>query len=544
MDKDKCQGITGAFPNRNFAPLHTNIENINNGVFNYNNILNTMQNYTQLNYIVNLMTGIDVRWFRAKPELASKDVIFLEYTLYSVEPDPICIKVVVPTGQFPDAKNNFDLMGLEYEIPLEVQIDVKYWWDCAGEGTMPQKGDIVYIPLSNKLYEVNSATEVRGFMEQITAFKCNLAKYQPSASRRLEVDEETGMSLADTLSKYTQNVESVFGMEIADNIEALTSDKQFSPKLNTSINTYSKIDKGVYTTQGDLVLGGSVFANGYYVLSESKSNIAISYEYVDMFNQDDNERAYYTFINPSKKHKVFDVNNLRKISDLEYNIHYKSLQYLQVGDIINVYKTESLNLVGVISAVNSDGTYNFKIDTDTASRLIKLKATWYDIKGYKIAINSAENILYSNVIKYYLVNRKHLFIDINGTIYTTILEKTLPTNAWYGIVVNLSYKLNKLGVNIWTENELSKLDNIEYQLELLHMKAWDLNNECLNESINYSIHKSDLKLTNFRVYNTITVEPQIQISELLKRFTNNSDKCLIIDNADVITNTRYIAESR
>ena len=80
------------------------------------------------------MFGIEARWFRAVPQQRSKDVIFQEYTLSSVEEDPLCIKVVVPDGNFPDSNYNFDFLGLEYQIPTEIQIDKKYWEEVAGFG--------------------------------------------------------------------------------------------------------------------------------------------------------------------------------------------------------------------------------------------------------------------------------------------------------------------------------------------------------------------------------------------------------------------------
>ena len=145
-----------ALPNENYQKAGIQICDVNS-TFNVNSVLSAVQSYTALNYIVNKLTGMDVKWFRAIPQQRAKDVIFQEYTLSNVEETPLCVKVVLPSGNFPDSKYNYDLMGLEFEILLEIHIDKRYWEDIAGMGTAPQKKDIVYFTTPNKLYQVESA---------------------------------------------------------------------------------------------------------------------------------------------------------------------------------------------------------------------------------------------------------------------------------------------------------------------------------------------------------------------------------------------------
>ncbi|MEG1142578.1 MAG: hypothetical protein RSE41_09075, partial [Clostridia bacterium] len=227
------QNITGAMPQQNFRPLTVNMQSVG---FNYNNVLSGVKNYMDLNYMANIMTGLDVKWFRAVPEQYSKDVIFQEYTLSNVDSTPICIKVVVPNGQFPDSKYNYDLMGLEYDVPLEIHIDMRYWKELAGYDTMPQRGDIIYFTLNNKLYEVNSSYEFRGFAEQVTGYKCALVKYQNKSSRKLDDD------LAATIEALTVSTESLFGEDIKNDINKLVDHKENSPYLNSSRDVFKTLD--------------------------------------------------------------------------------------------------------------------------------------------------------------------------------------------------------------------------------------------------------------------------------------------------------------
>lgn len=539
--KDKyCNGISGAFPQRNLTSMNVSIPQDN--ILNYNNILSSVQTYTTLNYIANLMVGIDTRWFRAVPELASKDVIFLEYTLSSVDPDPICVKVVVPNGQFPDAKNSYDLMGLEYDIPLEIQVDFKYWIECAGDGTMPQKGDIVYIPISNKLYEVNSASEIRGFMEQITGYKCNLVKYTPSSSRMFNVDEESDSSLLDTLSKYTASVEELFGQDIKDDIEKITSNSQLSPYLNTSRNDKSVLSKGVNTIIADLYGANTLFAKSYYDFTKVQDDIAIRYDITDNISSD-SDRAISAWVKLNKQGRSFDIQELIRIDDNTYNIKMKTLKNISIGDIVNIYKTESLNF-GATVVNNINGYYTIKITDYTKNILTELKSNWYDIKGYKIALDSNVNILNSETLSINILNRKIIYIKINDYIYEHVLVKTLENNIWYAFFINMSNNLSKLGINLWTENQVYNLSEESLQLDLLALKSWDLTHLLIDENLKYSIKHSNSNFTNIRIYDTLIVEPNNQVNELLSLYTKHSDKTILIDNADIITNTVYVAENR
>ena len=239
MADPKEQNISASNPRsqgENTGAVQVNLTEDSLEIFNPNLALSAVQTFNTFNSVANKMFGIDARWFRAIPQQRSKDVIFQEYTLSNVEDVPLCLKVVVPDGNFPDSKYQYDLMGLEYEIPLEVQIDKKYWEEIAGFGTAPQKKDIVYLTTPNKLYQVESSFLKRGFMEQETTWIINLRKYTPEASRK------EGEMLKETIDKYTVSESEIFGDAINGDIDKLIDDKQMSPFNTTEKDKYKIIN--------------------------------------------------------------------------------------------------------------------------------------------------------------------------------------------------------------------------------------------------------------------------------------------------------------
>jgi len=116
--------LSAAFPgpqNPKISALEINIGASTDELFNPNYALSAAQTYYAMNSVANQMFGIQAIWFRAVPQQRSKDVIFQEYTLSCVEDTPICVKVIVTDGRFPESDYPKDLMGLEYNIPTEIQ---------------------------------------------------------------------------------------------------------------------------------------------------------------------------------------------------------------------------------------------------------------------------------------------------------------------------------------------------------------------------------------------------------------------------------------
>ena len=126
--------------------------------------------------MVNKVFGLEANYYSVQPQGRGKDVILREYTLFNVV-DEKCVKILVPQNQFPDNKINFDPFGLQFEDVFEVQMDKRYFESIFGRGSQPRKRDIIYFPLTNRIYEINSTYLFRDFMQAPVYFKMELKKY-------------------------------------------------------------------------------------------------------------------------------------------------------------------------------------------------------------------------------------------------------------------------------------------------------------------------------------------------------------------------------
>lgn len=540
-------------------------------VFDVNNLTSAAQNYAAMNILANQLFGYDFKWFRAIPQQRSKDVIFQEYTLYNVEECPLDIKAVVPNGQFPDSKYNYDLMGLEYEIPLELHIDKKYWESIAGFGTAPQKKDIVYMPLANKLYQVESTYLFRGFMEQETTWKVNLRKYMPEASRR-EKD-----ALKETIDIYTVSSEEIFGNAVDKDIAKLVDDKQMNAFNGTIKDLYKSVDSKLEIVTQNINVYGTTVAQSYYDLMTPAWYDAITYNAQDVINIT-SDRAITAWVYPRtipSIHKEYNISAIEPIvSSLDPSLMYQydaslfsaanyiitptpsSILLSSVGlsQTVVISRPGALNFYGKVVAISTNPLkYYVAINPFVLEDLNEIRSDWNILTGYKMVAKEpisvvdgvndfGDHVLSINVYanQYIAISYGHTYIDAidKYSAYVVRLPDKLIDNQWYGIVANVGNSWKQYSAYVWEKHPTdkdAKLQNIFYETLRLYPEEIAVNK--------YTVNKSPAYLTNLRIFNT-TIEEEKQSNELLSYFSKDGDQLIIGDNADPQLLLPYITKQR
>ena len=552
-DTNNNQKVSTAFSYRNTENDPDGIQICDvtgNPAFDMTAMLSAVQAYTKLNFAVNQLIGMEVRWFRAVPQQRSQDVIFQEYTLSNVEDTPLCLRVVLPDGNFPDSKYNFDLYGLEYEVPLEVHIDKAYWESIAGAGTAPQKMDVVYFAVPNKLYEVISSYLLRGFMEQETTWKLNLRKYNPKASRR------EGDALTKTIEEYTVSEGEIFGEKIASDVQKLQDDKQMSPFNSTERDKYKSMDKDLYIATSKLEIYGVVVAESFYDLGSSNFYDAVVYNCGDnITTKDDRCITAWTMIDPGpvKFYNVADSSGLVYDSTLPGGANYKLKissrinavleNAPQLGDNIEISRPGALNFYAEIIDDLPDNVYYIKIDEPVIDHLASIKSNWNEAAGYKMKVQNSVSILdgrngESSGFKVDIHANQYIKIIYGNQEHISIMTDKLNDREWYGIIVNIGNSWGQYNTAVYQQHPsdtVSKLKNIFY--DTLDFTPED------TEVIEYTINKGPSYLTNLRLY-VATMEEEKQANELLSYFVKDGDQLIIGDNADPKFRAPYTGQQR
>jgi hypothetical protein len=168
----------------------------------------SQQTYIQLANIVKNIFGHQVTYFRTEPDMRTKDVILMEYSLHNVV-DQDVVKILVPDNEFPqESTTNFDMFGMEFE-DFEIHITQQEFQTVFGQGKRPREHDYMFIPIINKMYMINSVSLGDRFNETITYWKVMLTKYQNDTA----VLKNSFETLTDSL---VTDVDEIFGAEIQD----------------------------------------------------------------------------------------------------------------------------------------------------------------------------------------------------------------------------------------------------------------------------------------------------------------------------------------
>lgn len=509
------QTVNGALSS--YASTALKINTNTNSILNLNNISSLVSTTNVLNSVVSKMYGVVAKWFRSVPVDRAKSVIFQEYTLYNIEDCGFDINVLYNDTGYDEAALQFNTMGIQYAIPLTVDIAVDEWNRVTnGDGSLPQKKDIVYIPQSNKLYQVASMNPIKTVASQTTSYRCNLSIYKPERSRVLNDD------LEDTINEYTTSVEKMFGMDIRDEIDDITADKQMSPTNSTYIDKYKKLINMDCIKRNDVYADGHLIFKSHYI-NNSEYDYLVRYKNSNdtfdktagrmlsvnfMFNNIENSEVKINFDSETTKQTIYAIN--KQFNNDSYIVCSK-------GGII---------VPGKIS--------NGKMIVDNKI-LSKYPKEWYKFNNINVSSNIFNLVTgYFDGVDIFAINiiGNLLMIRINNKTYYSKIITPFTANTWYNIAVNFGAENNF---------RLFKLDNDIIELEYKDIDIDNFGDINIDE---YAISGSDVNLTNIRLYNENISDIDKQLINIISKIAANESNMIISDNADEILKYSYFGEQR
>lgn len=217
--------------------------------------------YQDLSSLVNTTFGHLVNYWRITPQARSKDIVFKEWTIFHVTAEK-CLKVLVPNNEFPDNKPQYNQFGIDFEQPFEIHIDRGYWESFFGKGTMPQKRDVIYFKLNNRLYMIQSSYVFRDFMQQPLYFKVLLVKYQNNVDTIMTPEQET------MFDDITISTEELFGEDMQKEIEKTTKPQQYVTINYDSDPIREKVLRALPITRLDFYVNWTLVAEHYYAMNQ------------------------------------------------------------------------------------------------------------------------------------------------------------------------------------------------------------------------------------------------------------------------------------
>lgn len=473
--------------------------------------------------------GVEVMYFRATPDKRSQDVIFQTYTLYGVEDCPLTFKALYSDTGYDDGAITYNIMGLNFAIPMTMDIAVKTWEDVTGnDGTIPQEHDVVFIPMTRKLMEVVSMTPVKQLGGQLTSYKVNLGIYKPTRSRLV------GENLRESIAKSTTNLDERFGEDIErtlkdivdpDQLSIHTSDVKDEQKIvtPTKSETSNRLDVRSIIDY-DLIVDGHTVSRSYYDMSSS-SGIVVKYKKGDSFTKEDKRclsvwvRLHDSNISSVKNIKDSSLN----LSDGEYYLTTTIGKKFSIGESV-ILKRGIITVPGEIVSQK-----RIRLNYNVVKKLNKMNANWYKMPGFTLMSDNSINLLSGNDFNISIKGKDAISISYKEKETIVQLTNQLKDLFWYGFVINLG---EKFSVDVYgTDNGFKRIESVS-----------DIDNKSYDEIKieNFYMKSSSSDITNIRFYTVENTDVDKQITDLLAYNAKNDSFAIINDSVDVYLNKPYV----
>jgi hypothetical protein len=556
--------------------------------------------YQDLSKTVNVLFGHEVNYYSVQPNGRGKDVVLREYSLFDVV-DEKCVKVMVPGNNFPDNKPIYDTFGIQFVQPLEVHIDRKYFEGIFGKGAQPRKRDIIFFPLTNRIYQIESTYLHRDFNLYPVFFKCQLMKYEVKKNTQF-INKEAEKELLD----YTVNTQDLFGEETQEEIEKTVKPQQYfvSSQRRNEDPTRAYIDQYLPIIEYDLNNNWTIVFNSYYDLERflyedptstaktDEQRQAIRYKSLPVLEE--NEEISFTCWFKMKNYidKTKLVNKpASKISITSYTQEDGLITYstypiahkLSMGSnpegyvsvIADGSRSGGFKIVGIPDvyrftvkdngAAITSSISTWKMQKAQARTLIHGRKNNQGIWIQMIWSGSNETETSTSYIQTgsfrILINDLEILSPF-GAGTTSSLGQLIPSlEDWYGFVFNFSNIFKQYSINVWKmlydpenpEAQTSDLGlihnkegvitekytyNIPSDIELDNQKeTWKTDNNA------YKVLGSPLLLTNLRIFQNM-IEKEKQSAILNQNVVGDSQLAVIIDNAKPVLKLPKIAKNR
>lgn len=422
-------------------------------LFNPYNLNKSVNIYKQIVGITNDIFGHSVQYFRTEADARTSDVHLMEYSLFNVV-DKKDVKILVPDNEFPDEAATFDIFGMEF-AEFEIHIVAEEFERVFGAGKKPRSKDYMYIPLINRMYEVNSLSLADEFNHTSSYWRVKLVKYQDRSSvAKNEFEVAT--------DELTTGVEEVFGEAQREEQEKVTNPQQFQT-VSTSYRDGIRgfVDTSLRIIDRDLKNRWTVVSKNYYDLSKvdtantaveyaktssltSEDNLALSLWFSPQFTATDtNEYVLFGDLSVLNGFKVFMSNEKVRVAVGSNNYEFEHDINFEVGAwyglILNInnkflqttlsiyYLDESLNKRVSGGALPQDGNNNLREEynytLEIGQPLVWDSGSNYHLRGnmmyltnIRLFTNVIEQEQHHNLLNQYVVRDNQLSIIIDNAI--------------------------------------------------------------------------------------------------------------------------------
>jgi len=408
-----CTDCTDPFAMNGCANIQVTCNTLNQ--FNPYALTKSVKMYKQLVNIVNGIFGHQVTYFKTEPDARTTDVILMEYSLHNVT-DKQTIKIMVPDNEFPTESHTYDIFGIELE-DFEIHITAEEFETHFGAGKYPRNKDYMFIPIINKMYEINSVSLADEFNRSHSYWKVKLVKYQDRGDViKGQFDDDTDVLIT--------GIEEIFGERIQDEYKKNLKPEIFQTvidKHHDGIRTF--VDRKLRIVDYELKNRWTIVSKNHYnFLNMTTGDSAVIYE-AQSEVKSGNSIAFSSWFAPR-----FATNS--------------TLNYRLIGDTADKFEITISNTELVVTTPQGTQYFMHGITFNPAK--------WY---GYVVNINNE-------------------FLQMSASIYSldTSNNMMLPQSAENNLTNEFTQIVPQLEEQIWTSQ--AKFELVANQMLMTNIRVF------------------------------------------------------------------------
>lgn len=527
----------------------------------------------ELSLQTNKIFGIDVIYFKTDPDRDGGDFIFKEWTLFKTT-NRKCIKVVVPENKFPDNKPTFSEFGVDFEIPFEVHIDNVYFQQMFGRNTQPRKRDYMFIPMLNRLYEIQGSYLYRGFMMEPMYWKIQLTKFHPNIDMMMKPGDKL------FLDNLIMSSDQLYGNEAASQSLDSLNKQQFRTISDRFDEVRRALHSDIKNKILDYTFNYSPLIEYYYDFSAVISAI-VNYE---ILSDPENPKVNQV-INPSspttkselwayEDSEVFKswTNNVLVTGDANVNSTDPAIKIKMNGPkesytaqgkyvIVEGYKTLGLKSTDRKNIlIEGSSTVQFKqmdnaviykkpastvqLPNMTFCELLMFNRGTQDITFFRGFDDYQQKglIIKGSILEVNSTPTLTLYVQINETTHSFSIG-ALEYGKWYALVVPVSAQYGQLSVDVYSfRQDPANLKNFDKTISIYsnYLKVGKFD---FDTTATWALPSGNYCAANIRLFNTMiqAEDHEFVISQL---FIRDESTLAIIDNARPRLNAPFVAINR
>jgi hypothetical protein len=491
------------------------------------------------------MFGHDSWYYRAMPRRYGTDAFLHEHSKLYTDVRK-CFKIMIPENEFNQTTPAFDPFGVQFsdQLPFEVEVNKTMFEKLYGKGQMPQKDDVIFIPILNMIYEVQSSFLFREFMNEGVFYKVALKKYQPSSSR----DETINIidEIEDNLGVDVVSADKLFGTELEEDAKRIIDKQQTDLKTVSVDPVRLSLDNDMSINTDDIISSYNVtISDTYYDMSSvhdpALAGERIAVQYKGEFDTVNNDA--HTFLSWVKATDVSGkdatvtsfVQGGNGTYTVTLNRNFNVLGIDSGYEIQIENTTKGIFFVGIVDNV-SGNTARLTLDDQMLAALIEQSPTWSaGSKTLRRASNMA--LMKSANFTLELVTANMLRMKIGAV--SKLIGITDIGTSWTGIAVAISNEFKQLSVSTWQTGSLYTEGNV---INIDKIIIEDFEYDATITASNFYIPTSFAKITNLRVFTEYVNYDNIEIM-MAKYVIENAHHAIVIDNAIEQLTQRFIGKA-